>query len=277
MVWIADMYFGGLSGLADALGKGKTSLYSYKYKPTGVGATLLSELESLGISSSWIKTGEGPTFTSLSALDKLEQERPPSSASRHATEKAWLHHAGKILFNDLVVPQKAITSYFSRMVGNDVDSAQPDVRESDRWSHEIAKVTRDRDEIEDVRIPLYWQSVPAGQMAPIVTEEVDEFNVSQRYRNTFAVYIRGDSLLEAGIEDGDIAVFRVADVARDGDLAFACVNGLCTLKIYRDTPTGIVLEPANKNYEAIQVGSEDNLSIRGILMNIIRKPRRQIK
>lgn len=163
------------------------------------------------------------------------------------------------------------------MVGNDVDSAQPDVRESDRWSHEIAKVTRDRDEIEDVRIPLYWQSVPAGQMAPIVTEEVDEFNVSQRYRNTFAVYIRGDSLVDAGIEDGDIAVFRIAEVAREGDLVFACVNGLCTLKIYRDTPAGIVLEPANKNYQAIQVGPDDNLSIRGILMNIIRKPRRQIK
>lgn len=144
----------------------------------------------------------------------------------------------------------------------------------DKWSHEIAKITRDKAEEDDVRIPLYWQSVPAGHMMPIVTEEVDEFNVSQRYRDTFAVYIRGDSLIDVGIEDDDIAVFKTADKARDGDLVFACVNGLCTLKIYRETPDGIVLQPANKQYEDIRVSPTDNLSIRGILMNIIRKPRR---
>lgn len=146
---------------------------------------------------------------------------------------------------------------------------------AEAWSHEVRKVTRDIPTRDDIKIPLYWQTVPAGTASPIVSDSADEFNVTQRYRDTFAVYIRGDSLIGVGIEDGDIAVFREGQIPVDGAVVFACIDGMCTAKVYRQMHDGVWLVPANDRYDPIEVGGR-SLSVRGVLINIIREPKRYL-
>jgi repressor LexA len=107
----------------------------------------------------------------------------------------------------------------------------------------------------------------------MVSDSYDEFNVTKRYDHTFAVYIRGDSMVGAGIEDDDIAVFREQDFARNGQVVYACVNGMCTVKVYRNDKGGTRLVPANPKYAPIVVNSDDDLVIRGVLLNIVREPK----
>lgn len=141
-------------------------------------------------------------------------------------------------------------------------------------SVEIGRVTKDIPTSGDLTIPLHWQTAPAGDLNPIVTESFDEFNVTKRYAGTFAVYIRGESMIGAGIEDGDIAVFREGAEPRNGQVVYACVNNMCTVKVYKSDSKGHVrLCPANKKYTAIDVNDGDALSIRGVLINVVREPK----
>lgn len=141
-------------------------------------------------------------------------------------------------------------------------------------SPEIGRITRDMPVEQDVTIPLYWQSVPAGDLSPIVSDSHDEFNVTKRFANTFAVYIRGESLIDAGIEDSDIAVFRERVEPRDGQVVYACVNNMCTVKVYSHDKAGrVILQPANKKYTPIIVSDGDMLEIQGVLINVVREPK----
>lgn len=144
--------------------------------------------------------------------------------------------------------------------------------EMESRSEEIVKVTRDIPVEKDITIPLHWQAVPAGNLEQIVAENYDEFNLSKRYQNTFAVYIRGDSMIGAGIENDDIVVFREASMARHGQVVYACVNDRCTVKVYTQKGDELpVLKPANKNYQPIYIQPGDTLVIRGVFLNLIRE------
>lgn len=172
-------------------------------------------------------------------------------------------HMSRILASD--DPPANVVKLAQDLLGN--------LPESEIFSSEIRKVTRDIPTHSDLTIPLYWQSAPAGNLTPFVSENYDEFNVTKRYKDTFAVYIRGDSLIGVGIEDDDIAVFRAQDHAHDGQVVFACISDVCTVKVWRMTERGTFLVPANPNYEPIAVDGK-NVQIRGVLLNVIREPKR---
>ena len=86
----------------------------------------------------------------------------------------------------------------------------------------------------------------------------------------------GDSMEEAGIEEGDILVIDCALDPRDGDIVIAHVNGEFTVK-YLDISKkdkGIVkLVPGNPRYEEIEMHDGDELIIWGVVSNIIKRLR----
>ncbi|MFV1599962.1 MULTISPECIES: transcriptional repressor LexA [unclassified Phaeobacter] len=86
----------------------------------------------------------------------------------------------------------------------------------------------------------------------------------------FALEVRGDSMIEAGINDGDIVVIRETSVADNGDVVVALVDGQeATLKrIYRKGST-IALEAANPAYETRQY-PQDQVKVQGRLVGLIR-------
>jgi repressor LexA len=87
----------------------------------------------------------------------------------------------------------------------------------------------------------------------------------------YALEVSGDSMVEEGILDGDFALIRKADTARDGEIVVALVdNEEATLKTFRREGRMIRLDPANSRYES-QRYEEDRVKIQGRLAGLIRR------
>ncbi|HKD96762.1 MAG TPA: S24 family peptidase, partial [Micromonosporaceae bacterium] len=67
----------------------------------------------------------------------------------------------------------------------------------------------------------------------------------------FALKVRGDSMIEAAIRDGDLVVVRRQEVADTGDIVAAMVEGEATVKMYRTRDGRVELVPRNPAYEVI--------------------------
>jgi repressor LexA len=87
----------------------------------------------------------------------------------------------------------------------------------------------------------------------------------------YALEVSGDSMVEEGILDGDYALIRKVDSARDGEIVVALIdNEEATLKTYRREGQMIRLDPANRSYEP-QRYDESRVTIQGRLTGLIRR------
>lgn len=86
----------------------------------------------------------------------------------------------------------------------------------------------------------------------------------------YALEVKGDSMIEAGINDGDVVVIREGKTADNGDIVVALVEGHeATLKRYRRKGSAIALEAANPAYET-RVFRDDQVQVQGRLVGLIR-------
>ena len=87
----------------------------------------------------------------------------------------------------------------------------------------------------------------------------------------YALEVAGDSMVEEGILDGDFALIRKTDTARDGEIVVALINDEeATLKTYRREGQMIRLDPANRMYDP-QRYREDQIVIQGKLAGLLRR------
>jgi repressor LexA len=87
----------------------------------------------------------------------------------------------------------------------------------------------------------------------------------------YALEVSGDSMVEEGILDGDFALIRKVDSAREGEIVVALIdNEEATLKTYRREGQMIRLDPANRSYEP-QRYEERRVAIQGRLAGLIRR------
>ena len=87
----------------------------------------------------------------------------------------------------------------------------------------------------------------------------------------FALEVRGDSMIEAGILDGDIALIRKSDAADTGDIVVALIDDEeATLKRFRRRGASIALEPANTAYE-VRILPPNRVRIQGKLVGLFRR------
>ena len=86
----------------------------------------------------------------------------------------------------------------------------------------------------------------------------------------FALEVKGDSMIDAGINEGDIVVIREQSTANNGDIVVALVDEQeATLKLFRRRGTSIALEAANPAYET-RVYRDDQVRIQGKLAGLVR-------
>ena len=122
-----------------------------------------------------------------------------------------------------------------------------------------------------VEIPVVG-CIPAGQ--PIEAIEHDRGSVVVgpdllRGREGFALKVEGESMIEAGVLDGDYVVVRKQESADDGDMVVALIEDEATLKhLYRERG-GVRLEPANKSMDAIRV-RDGEFRIQGKVVGVVR-------
>ena len=87
----------------------------------------------------------------------------------------------------------------------------------------------------------------------------------------YALEVAGDSMVDEGILDGDYALIRKTDVARDGEIVVALINNEeATLKTFRREGSMVRLDPANRNYDP-QRYRPDQVRIQGKLAGLLRR------
>ena len=89
---------------------------------------------------------------------------------------------------------------------------------------------------------------------------------------TFALKVRGDSMIEEHIRDGDFLIIEARQTAENGQTVVALVDGSdATVKRFYKEPNQVRLEPANPAYNPILVKPAERVSIQGIVIGVIRK------
>jgi len=117
-------------------------------------------------------------------------------------------------------------------------------------------------------IPLVGQVV-AGK--PIESPEYLEGYVYVSYKNPdeyFALKVKGDSMINAGITERSILIVHKQNCAENGDIIIASIDGESTVKRYREDKGAVFLVPENPNYSPIFVSPESNFYIFGKVVQI---------
>jgi len=126
-----------------------------------------------------------------------------------------------------------------------------------------------------IEVPLVGR-VAAG--TPIVAEENIEGTITLdrtlfKGDGLFTLRVRGESMQDIGVFDGDIAVVKQQQTASNGEVVVAIVDGEATLKRFFKKNDSIVLHAENPNFRDIVVTSPKNVLIAGRLVGMIRKYR----
>ena len=111
---------------------------------------------------------------------------------------------------------------------------------------------------------------PIEAISQVETHVAVPHQMMRSGRSHYALEVRGDSMIDAGINDGDIVVIEEGSTADNGDIVVALVEGQeATLKRLRRKGGMIALEAANPAYET-RVFRDDQVSVQGKLVGLIR-------
>ena len=154
--------------------------------------------------------------------------------------------------------------------GDDDQSYDPNVIKGNFKSN--PKPANRLDGGETVELPLHGR-IAAGTPIEALRDPTNSIGVPADMvgrGDHYALEVEGDSMIEAGILDGDIAVIRQSDTANNGAIVVALVEGHeVTLKRLRRKGPSIALEPANAAYET-RIFGPDQVAVQGTLVGIIR-------
>jgi len=126
---------------------------------------------------------------------------------------------------------------------------------------------------DDNEIPLLG-IVAAGQpIEAILTHDTVPVPKDMQGRGrTFALRVRGNSMIEENIQDGDIIIVASQKTAENGQMVVALIDGnYATVKKFYREPDFIRLEPANPQFKPIFIKTPERIQIQGIVRGLIRK------
>jgi len=110
---------------------------------------------------------------------------------------------------------------------------------------------------------------------PTVAEEtvldtisIDEYLISDKDK-TYMLEVKGDSMIDAGIQEGDLVIVERKSDPKVGDIVIAEVDGGWTMKYFRKKGIQVYLEPANKKYKNIY--PEYDIKIAAVVTGVVRK------
>lgn len=124
-----------------------------------------------------------------------------------------------------------------------------------------------------VSVPLVGE-IAAG--APILADERVEqvFSLPPELvgdGTLFMLKVRGDSMIDAGVFDGDYVVIRQTPTVRQGDMAAVLVEDEATVKFWRRDKSGrVFLDPANERYEPIELTADVESRVMGKVVTVLR-------
>jgi len=145
------------------------------------------------------------------------------------------------------------------------------LRRGDRGARSLIVEGMDRTGAGMVEVPIVGR-IAAGRPIEAIEDDIGTITVAKdliRGCKTFALKVAGDSMVEAGILDGDYVVVRQQETADNGDIVVALIGEEATLKCFYRDNEGVRLEPANSRMTAITIRS-DNFKIQGRVVAVQR-------
>lgn len=125
------------------------------------------------------------------------------------------------------------------------------------------------------KIPFFITSAQAGFPSPAqdFTELPLDLNkyLVEHPAATFLVRVTGDSMVDAGIHNGDILIVDRALSVASGNVVVAILLGEFTIKYYHQEKDSVILRPANKNYPDIIITPEMDFEVWGVVTCVLHK------
>ncbi len=124
-------------------------------------------------------------------------------------------------------------------------------------------------------LPYADHGIQAGFPSPAqdyISETIDlNMEVVRHPAATFYGCVNGDSMIDEGIDNGDLIVIDRAIEPADGDLAVCCVDGEFTLKRIKIEPDRVWLIPANETFDPIMITADNRFEIWGVVTYVIKR------
>ena len=126
---------------------------------------------------------------------------------------------------------------------------------------------------DSVELPLYGK-IAAGTPIEALRDNTNTIGIPASLLGSgehYALTVEGDSMIDAGILDGDVVVLRRCDTAENGTVVVALIDdNEATLKRLRRKGASIALEPANQKYET-RIFGPDRVKVQGRLVGLLRR------
>lgn len=130
-----------------------------------------------------------------------------------------------------------------------------------------------------IHLPYADHGIQAGFPSPAqdyISESIDlNHEIVKHPAATFYGRVSGDSMVNEGIEEGDLLVIDRSLQPEDGDLAVCCVDGEFTLKRIKIEPERVWLIPANESFDPIMVTPDSQFTVWGVVTYTIKRKRRR--
>jgi DNA polymerase V len=122
-------------------------------------------------------------------------------------------------------------------------------------------------------IPIFLESVSAGFPSPADDYLEGRLDLNEYLvRNpsaTFFLRVTGDSMIDAGIHSGDVLIVDRSLTPRSGSIVIAAIDGELVVKRLKISKNKIFLIPENRQYEPIEIKSEMNFEVWGVVTSVI--------
>jgi len=119
----------------------------------------------------------------------------------------------------------------------------------------------------------YYGKIHAGEPSLLAENRKYFITIDRRFvpsEDVFFLKIKGDSMVGRGVFDGDFVMVSPSARAKDGDMVAARIGDEATVKTLTHRGATIVLEPANPNDRAIEVGPRSDFGILGVVCGVFR-------
>jgi repressor LexA len=120
-------------------------------------------------------------------------------------------------------------------------------------------------------VPMLGRVAAGSPTEAVAQDERLEFGDLFGGPNHYALKVRGTSMIDDHIQDGDYVIIRKQDTAESGDRVVAMINNEVTLKKLVKKKEQVVLQPMNETMEPIVVNPSEGVQILGVLIGVVRK------
>lgn len=214
------------------------------------------------------RTGCSPSFEEMKVALDLRSKSGIHRLISALEERGFLHrHKHRARALEVVkLPQDVLAR------NEDENGFEPTVIQG-HFGNRLSGLRPDAMEANAFSLPLYGK-IAAGLPIEALRNNEDKIEVPSSmlgHGEHFALVVEGDSMIEAGILDGDIVVIRQCETADNGQIIVALVDqNEVTLKRLRRKGQSIALEPANARYET-RIFPPERVQIQGLLVGLLRQ------